>query len=124
MVVDTIIEVYVILADGTVCDRQISSDYSELSFNNNYGTICTDFFEDPHIMTLAPTSVQSTTVGVYNLDLTVTLLVDNSINWKIPVKVEVFCDFVDNAGCSHSYLPALDPTYSSITLCKDTDPNF
>ena len=53
-----------------------------------------------------------------------TLLADNSINWKIPVKVEVFCDFVDDAGCSHSYLPALDPTYSSVTLCKDTDPNF
>ena len=41
--------------------------------------------------------------------------------WTVPVKVIVSCDFVDDNTCTHEYLPALDPSYSRIEICSDTD---
>ena len=52
-----------------------------------------------------------------------TLDIDNSKNWTIPVLVQVFCNFVDDQSCSHEYLPTLDPSLSRIEVCENS-PNF
>ena len=47
-------------------------------------------------------------------------LADESYNfksWSFPVQVEVLCDYINDASCEHSYLPALDHSASIIESC-------
>ena len=55
------------------------------------------------------------------MDLRVSMTNYNYVFWTLPVKVQVFCDFVDDSSCTHEYLSALDPSYSRIELCSDSD---
>ena len=113
------------MPDGTVCDSTLSSDYTELSFTSCEGEdICDDFFEAGTLMSYNPTSVQSTTPGEYDIDLRVSMTEYNYVYWTIPVKIIVFCNFVDDMACSHTYLPELDPDFSRVELCYEDDPNF
>ena len=48
----------------------------------------------------------------------------NYVYWTIPVKIIVFCNFVDDSACIHEYLPELDPEFSRVELCTDDDTSF
>ena len=107
---------FVYSPDSDNCEITLSSDHSEITFSDPTGAW---MYESGYLMYYTPTTSQISSAGEYELSLRVSITSYNYLFWTFPVYIKVSCDFVSDDSCAHEYLPALDPSYSRITICED-----